>query len=79
MRLVVGKGLAMAGIGIAIGLAASLAAARVMDTMLYGVDSRDPLIFAAVPIMLLAVAALASYIPARRASNLAPMPALRME
>ena len=79
LRLVVGKGLLLAGGGVALGLVASLAAARVMDTLLYGVQPRDPVIFAVVPVFLLGVAMLASYIPARRASRMDPMTALRME
>ena len=52
---------------------------KVMDTLLFGIESRDPVIFAAVPVFLLGIAMLASYIPARRASRLDPMRALRME
>ena len=79
LRLVVGKGLLLAGGGVALGMVASLAAARVMDTLLYRVQPRDPVIFAVVPVFLLGVAMLASYIPARRASRMDPMTALRME
>jgi putative ABC transport system permease protein len=78
-RLVARQGLTMAGAGVAVGLAASLAAAQVMETMLYGVKPRDPVIFATVPVLLIAVALIASYIPARRASKIDPMAALRME
>jgi putative ABC transport system permease protein len=78
LRLMVGKGLLLAGAGVVIGMAASLAMARVMGTLLYGVEPRDPAVFAVAPAVLLAVAALASFVPARRASRVDPVIALRV-
>jgi predicted permease len=66
-------------IGLAIGLAGALAAARVLDTLLYGVRPHDPVTFAAVSLLLLAVMLLAAYLPARRATRVDPMTALRTE
>jgi len=79
MTLVVGQGMRLAGIGIAIGCAGALALTRLMETLLFGVTPGDPLTFAAVAGLLIAVALTASYIPARRASRIAPMEALRHE
>jgi ABC-type antimicrobial peptide transport system permease subunit len=78
-RLVVGQGLALAAIGVAAGLAISLAATRYMSSLLVGVTPNDPLTFAAVSLLLAAVAALACYVPARRATRIDPMAALRQE
>jgi predicted permease len=66
-------------IGLAIGLAGALAAARVLDRLLYGVRPHDPVTFAAVSLLLLAVMLLAAYLPARRATRVDPMTALRTE
>ncbi|MBZ5610730.1 MAG: ABC transporter permease, partial [Acidobacteriia bacterium] len=79
LRLVIGNGLALAGIGVAIGLAASFVATRFMTSLLFGVRPFDPLVFAAVPALLIAVGALASFVPARRASRVDPLEALRIE
>jgi putative ABC transport system permease protein len=65
--------------GIAIGAALSLGVARALRGLLFGVEPRDPVVLAAVALLLLAVSALACYLPARRASKLDPMAALRME
>jgi ABC-type antimicrobial peptide transport system permease subunit len=65
--------------GIALGLAGSLAAARLFQNLLYGVTPRDPATYAAAPVVLLAVALAASYVPARRAARVDPMAALRTE
>jgi predicted permease len=65
--------------GIAAGIAGSLAAARLLSSLLYGVSAEDPATFVAMIAALAAVAALAGYIPARRASRIDPMAALRME
>ena len=77
LRLVVGQGLLLAGIGVAIGLATSFAVTRVMSSLLYGVKATDIATFAAVAVVLSGVAALACYIPARRATRVDPIIALR--
>ena len=77
--LVLKRGLMLAGIGVAIGLTASLALSRFIRSLLFEVSSADPLTFAAVAALLLAVAALACWIPARRATKVDPMIALRCE
>jgi predicted permease len=79
LRLVVGQGLRLVAVGVALGLLASLAAARLIESQLYGVGARDPLTFAGVAALLVAVALLACLIPARRAARVDPMSALRCE
>jgi putative ABC transport system permease protein len=79
VRLILGHGMTIAGIGIALGLAASVALTRVVTSYLVGVSPTDPITFAGVPVVLLAVAAVASYLPARRASIVDPVHALREE
>jgi len=76
-KMVVFQGLRLAVIGIAIGLAAAFALARVIATLLFGVTTRDPLVFVGVPVLLTAVAILAVWIPARRAGRIDPVIALR--
>ncbi len=71
--------LALAGIGIGIGMVAAAAIARLMTALLFGVSPLDPLSFAIVPLILAAAAALASYLPATRASAINPADALRAE
>jgi putative ABC transport system permease protein len=77
LRTVVGQGIALATLGIIIGGAAALAATRLVAGMLFGVAPTDPGIFAAVAGVLIIVAAVAAYIPARRASRVDPLVALR--
>ncbi|HEX8140385.1 MAG TPA: ABC transporter permease [Pyrinomonadaceae bacterium] len=79
LRMVVGQGMMMAVVGVCVGLVASLALTRVIHSLLFGVSTTDPLTFAAVPLVLCVVAFLASYIPARRATRIDPMIALRYE
>ncbi|MBS1791424.1 MAG: ABC transporter permease [Acidobacteria bacterium] len=79
LSLIVGQGMKLALIGVAIGLAASLAVTRLMKTLLFGVNATDPLTFGAIPMLLLAVVLLACWIPARRATKVDPMVALRYE
>jgi len=77
--MVLGQGARLAGVGITIGLLAALAATRMMVSFLYGVQPIDPLTFAALPFLLLSIALLACYVPARRAMRVDPMVALRHE
>jgi putative ABC transport system permease protein len=79
LRLILGNGALLALLGIALGLAGSLAAARLLENLLYGVTPRDPAIYGVTPVVLLAVALAASYLPARRAARIDPMAALRRE
>jgi putative ABC transport system permease protein len=79
MGLVLRRGAALALVGIALGLAGALALTRFLSNLLYGVTVRDPLTFVAVSLILTAVALMASYIPALRATKVDPMVALRHE
>jgi predicted permease len=79
LGLVLGQGARLAGLGIAIGLVAAIGVTRLMASLLFGVAPRDPLTFFAVPVLLMAIALLACYIPARRAMRVDPMVALRYE
>ena len=75
--LVVKQGMLVGAAGVALGAVVSLAASRLLEAMLFGVTPRDPITFAAVTGMLVAVAMAASYIPARRATRIDPLEALR--
>jgi predicted permease len=77
--LVLRRGLGLTAIGIALGLLAASAVTRYLEALLFGVAPVDPTTFAGVSLMLVAVAAVASYLPARRASTVDPMIALRAE
>lgn len=79
LRLILGQGLLLAGIGIGLGLIASFALTRVVSSYLVGVSSTDPIAFIGVSAVLMVVAAVASYLPARRASLIDPSHALREE
>jgi predicted lysophospholipase L1 biosynthesis ABC-type transport system permease subunit len=79
LKMIVGQGAKMALLGVAFGIAAALALTRLMSGMLFGVTPTDPLTFFAVAALLVAVALLACYIPARRASRVDPVVALRYE
>ena len=72
-------GLTLTAIGVALGLAAAAALMRWMSTLLFEVRPTDPMTYAAVSAVLLAAAALASYFPARKATVIAPVDALRAE
>src|SRR5690242_19011156 len=78
-RLVVGDGLLLCAAGIVVGIPGALAATRALESFLYGTKRADPVAYAVVVILLMAVAGLASYIPARRATQLDPLVALRYE
>jgi putative ABC transport system permease protein len=78
-RLIVGQGMIVAAVGIVLGLGASLAVTRVVSSYLVGVSATDPVTFVGVPLVLLGVAALASYLPARRAMTIDPVRALHEE
>ena len=79
LRLVVGGGVGLAGLGLAIGIAAALLLTRLMTDLLYGVPATDPLTFVGVSAVLGASSILACYVPARRATKIDPMVALRYE
>ena len=79
LGIVVGEGLKLAVVGVAIGLAGSLALTRLMSSLLYGVSTTDSQTFIGVSLLLTFVALLASYIPARRATRVDPLVALRYE
>ena len=75
----VSRGLALTGAGLAIGVGGALMLTRLMTGVLYGVTATDPLTFAMVGTVLLVVAALASWLPARRAARVDPVEALRSD
>jgi len=79
LRLMIGRGAKLASVGIGIGIVGALLLTRLIASQLFGVSSRDPLTFGAVAILLLGVALLACWIPARRAMKVDPMVALRYE
>jgi ABC-type antimicrobial peptide transport system permease subunit len=78
-NMVVRQGLLLAAVGIAIGVGTALLLARYITSFLFGVTARDPLVFGGVPAILAIVAFLAVYLPARRASLVDPIIALRAE
>ena len=78
-RLFVREGAALTIVGVAAGLAGALAAARALTTLLFGVTATDPATFIIVAGVLMAVALVASYVPARRAARVDPMTALRAD
>ena len=77
--LIVRQGGLVALAGIALGLAAALAGGRLVESLLFGVSARDPLVFAGAAATLLGVALLACWLPARRAASVDPLIALRAE
>ncbi|HEY6393035.1 MAG TPA: ABC transporter permease [Bryobacteraceae bacterium] len=78
-RLVLGQGMKLTAVGVAIGLALSLLASRLLGSLLVGVSARDPFVYTAVPLLLAAISLLACYIPARRAARVDPLVALRQD
>ena len=78
-RILVGEGLRFALIGVAVGLITTLALTRLLASFLYGVSASDPLIFLSVALLMIAISAAASFFPARRATRVDPVVALRHE
>jgi putative ABC transport system permease protein len=79
LKIILGKGMAVIGVGLVIGLASAFALMRLLRSLLFGVGENDPLTFAVITGVLLLVALLACYIPARRATKVDPLVALRYE
>ena len=79
LKLVLKQGLKLAGGGVLLGAAGAAALAQLMKTLLFNVSASDPLTFVGVAVLLVGVAALACYVPARRATKVDPMIALRYE
>ena len=77
--MVVRQALQLGSIGLAIGAAGAFATSRVLDSLLFGVSRSDPLTYAAVGLLLLVVVSAAAYVPARRATRVDPLVALRPE
>jgi len=79
VNMVVRQGMALALAGVFIGVAAAVGLTRLLASLLYGVSPRDPIAMTSVPLLLIAVALAATYIPARRASRVDPVVSLRYE
>lgn len=79
LKLVLGQGMKLAGLGVTLGLLAALALTRLLKNLLFGVSATDPLTFAAIALLLMGVALLAGYLPARQAMKIEPLAALRHE
>jgi putative ABC transport system permease protein len=79
LKMIVGQGMLIIAVGLAVGLLGALALTRVMSSLLYEVSATDPLTYAGIALLLASVALLASYLPARRATKVDPMVALRYE
>ena len=79
LRMILGQGMAVIGVGLVLGLIAAFALMRLLRSLLFGVGENDPITFGAITLVLLLVALLACYIPARRATKVDPLVALRFE
>ena len=79
LKFVIGEGMLLVAVGAAVGLAGGAAATRLMTSLLFGVRPTDPLTYVAAVVFLFVVALLASWLPARRATKVDPMVALRYE
>jgi putative ABC transport system permease protein len=79
LRLILGQGLRLAVVGVAIGLLAAIAFTRLLQGLLFGISASDPLTFVVIAVLLVGVALLACWIPARRATKVDPLEALRQE
>ena len=79
LRLVLGQGLGIVGLGVLLGVGAALGLTRLMTSLLYGVSATDPMTFVVIALLLIGVASLACYLPARRATKVDPLTSLRHE
>jgi putative ABC transport system permease protein len=79
LRLIIKQGMLMVLVGVTIGLTAAFSLSRLISGLLFGISANDPMTFAAVAMLLMVVAFLACYLPARRATRVDPMTALRCE
>jgi ABC-type antimicrobial peptide transport system permease subunit len=79
VKMVIGQGMSLTLIGVAIGLAAALTLTRIMKSLLFSVSATDPATFALIALLLVGVALIASYLPARRATRVDPIAVLKSE
>jgi ABC-type antimicrobial peptide transport system permease subunit len=79
VKMILGQGMRLVLVGVVLGLAAAFGIMRVLGSLLFGVKATDPLTFAAVAIILTAVALVAAFVPARRATRVDPILALRQD